>query len=151
MCVCVCVCVCVCLCVWLVLCIRWLLTTGRFLFLISLGQKQVSIFSFFSFDRLFYLPTPSNIWILASGAARSTEQAWLWLSELGDLLRRLIALCCVWDSVALRGPTKITTLYPLPRTPPPPFAFNPATGSSRENCPPTSSLLRLRLSQSEGQ
>lgn len=74
-------------------------------------------FWFFGFDRLFYLPSLSNIWILASGAAHSAEQAWLWLGELRDLWRRLIALCCVWDSVALRRPTKITVLSPplLPR------------------------------------
>lgn len=86
---------------------------------------------FFSFDRLFYLLSLSNIWILASRAAHSTEQAWLWLCKLGDLWRRLIALCCVWDSVALRRPTKITILS-LPSFP----ALNPASGSSRETVRP---------------
>lgn len=100
-----------------------------------------SFFFFVGFDRLFYLLSLSNIWILASGAAHSTEQAWLWLGEPGDLWRRLIALCCVWDSVALRCPTKITILSPplLPR-------FQSSLWLIEGNCPPPSSPLSLPLS-----
>lgn len=112
----------------------------------SLKKKKVFpfflfFFWFFSFDRLFYLLSLSNIWILASGAAHSTEQAWLWLGELWDLWWRLIALCCVWDSAALRRPTKITILSP-PLHP----RFQSSLWLIEENCPPPYSPLRLLLS-----
>lgn len=52
-------------------------------------------------------------------------------SASSDLWRRLIALCCVWDSVALRCPTKITVLSPPLRP-----RFQSSLWCIEENCPP---------------
>lgn len=51
---------------------------------------------------------------LDSGLWCGGEQARPRLASLGDLWRRLIAPCCVWDSVALRQPAEITALSPPP-------------------------------------
>lgn len=78
---------------------------------------------------------------LDSGPWSGTEQAWLWLGMLGDLWQRLMALCCVWGSVALRRPTKITVLSPplLPH-------FQSSLWLIEKNCQPFSSPFSLLLS-----
>lgn len=140
------------MCVWLVLYIPHNFIDNRLKLISNISCMKISLFFFkkkeksflcffFGFDRLFYLQSPSNIWILASGAAHSTEQAWPWLGELGDLWRRLKALCCVWDSVAFAVPLR--SLYSLlPCFP----AFNPASGSSRHTVRPLLPPLSLLLS-----
>lgn len=109
--ICVCVCVCLALDVWRV---HWLSnSTVTYSIQFHFAKKKPKLWVFREFppnlltsDIFLYLPSFSHIWILASGAACRTEQAWLWLSQLTDLWRRLRALCCVWDCVALHCPTK---------------------------------------------